>query len=155
MLWGLAIVGSILLAVAAVLAVYVDDWRRDLTQNHAQTDPDARDPQLQPVTTAVSIDQLSGILQRVPERLSNWSQPEVAQRGDGRTFYFVRTTPLMRFKDDIIVDLRPQGDAIVLTAESRSRLGKGDLGQNPRNLRELLSLLRSELEEQGQDRAKP
>jgi uncharacterized protein (DUF1499 family) len=52
----------------------------------------------------------------------------------------------MRFKDDIWVTLAPgetEGTTIV-QVRSQSRLGRGDLGQNPRNIKELLSRLEQE-----------
>jgi uncharacterized protein (DUF1499 family) len=52
-----------------------------------------------------------------------------------------RTTPVMRFTDDIDVVLRAEGNSTRVQAESQSRVGKGDLGQNPRNLKELVGYL--------------
>lgn len=51
--------------------------------------------------------------------------------------HFVRRTPVFRFADDIRLTLSSVGNVVCVDAESRSRLGKGDLGQNRRNIREL------------------
>jgi uncharacterized protein (DUF1499 family) len=59
--------------------------------------------------------------------------------------HFVRSTRLFRFRDDITVRVADLGDRREVTAVSRSRVGRGDLGQNPRNLEELLRPLRSRL----------
>jgi uncharacterized protein (DUF1499 family) len=48
----------------------------------------------------------------------------------------------MKYRDDIRVQIEPAAEGTRLSAESRSRVGKGDLGQNPRNLRELLDKVR-------------
>jgi uncharacterized protein (DUF1499 family) len=48
----------------------------------------------------------------------------------------------MRYKDDIRLSIKPADSGSLLSAESRSRVGRGDLGQNPRNLRELLGAIR-------------
>ena len=48
----------------------------------------------------------------------------------------------MRFTDDIVVVLRTEGDLTRVQAQSQSRVGKGDLGQNPRNLKELVGYLK-------------
>jgi uncharacterized protein (DUF1499 family) len=53
---------------------------------------------------------------------------------------------LFRFKDDITVRVINRGSERVLAAKSRSRVGKGDLGQNPRNLKQLLEAVRTKLE---------
>jgi len=57
--------------------------------------------------------------------------------------YLVRTTRLMRYKDDVMVTLKRVGNETSVDVFSRSRVGKGDLGQNPRNIRELLAHIAS------------
>ena len=49
----------------------------------------------------------------------------------------VATTSLFKFKDDVILRIEDLGGRCVVTGESRSRVGKADLGQNPRNLRRI------------------
>ena len=51
--------------------------------------------------------------------------------------HFTRTTRVARYVDDVVVTLEPAGDAVTVHARSRSRVGKGDLGQNRRNVLEL------------------
>jgi uncharacterized protein (DUF1499 family) len=101
-------------------------------------------------TTAVydrEPEKLLDAVERAVDSLPNWS---LASR-DGTGLRAVRATSLLRFKDDVEVKAQP-GDSpsrtrIELT--SASRLGKSDLGQNPRNLRELLAAVESELPEPG------
>jgi len=50
----------------------------------------------------------------------------------------VRRTRLFRFEDDVTARVFPHPNGARLELTSASRLGKGDLGQNPRNLEELL-----------------
>jgi uncharacterized protein (DUF1499 family) len=50
----------------------------------------------------------------------------------------VRKTRLFRFADDVTAQVRPHPDGARLELTSASRLGRGDLGQNTRNLEELL-----------------
>ena len=50
----------------------------------------------------------------------------------------VRKTRLFGFEDDVTARVCPDPDGARLELTSASRLGKGDLGQNPRNLAELL-----------------
>jgi len=56
---------------------------------------------------------------------------------------FVATTPLMRFKDDVVVVIEtdPSGNGSILHARSKSRIGKGDMGANKARLLYLFSKL--------------
>lgn len=76
---------------------------------------------------------LSAVRQAV-EGLSRWRL--VASEGD--EVRAVRKTRLFRFEDDVTAWVYPDPDGARLELTSVSRLGKGDLGQNPRNLDELL-----------------
>ena len=77
--------------------------------------------------------------------LHGWEQVGHQSREGKVELHFVRTTAVMRYQDDIVVQIEPEDGGSVLTAESRSRIGRGDLGQNPRNLRELLDAVRARL----------
>lgn len=61
------------------------------------------------------------------------------------TVRLVRATRFWRFEDDVTVKISPAEGGSVVTAQSQSRVGKGDLGQNPRNLIELLGEVRRQL----------
>ncbi len=53
------------------------------------------------------------------------------------------TTSLMRFKDDVVVRLRPDGAGTRVDLRSKSRLGRGDLGTNARRIMAYLADLRA------------
>ncbi len=128
-------IGWIALAVTllSVVAVIwrVDDWSRDWTENTAELDP-----------VDLDVD-----LERAVQQITRWagSQPawnvQSVQRPNDQSvrIHLTRTTRVLRFVDDIHVTLRPRGDGqgVRIEATSESRVGKGDLGQNPRNLAEL------------------
>jgi uncharacterized protein (DUF1499 family) len=62
----------------------------------------------------------------------------------------VATTALLRFKDDVVVEVRPRDDGgSTVAMRSKSRLGKGDLGANARRIRAFLADLRVRLEGPG------
>ncbi len=77
--------------------------------------------------------------------LPKWRLESRRDEGGSIKLHFVRTTGIMRYQDDIHVVIAPLAVGSRLNANSRSRVGKGDLGQNPRNLRELLGAVRKEL----------
>lgn len=52
-----------------------------------------------------------------------------------------RTTRIFHFTDDIIILLEPAAGGTAVSARSASRVGRGDLGQNRRNLAELWQAL--------------
>lgn len=92
-------------------------------------------------------------VERALERLSNWRV--VSRYGNFNSgisgIGAVRSTSVLRFKDEIIVEIRPVDEPgrSILELTSYSRLGKSDFGQNPRNLRELLDALDQELSTRG------
>jgi uncharacterized protein (DUF1499 family) len=51
----------------------------------------------------------------------------------------VATTRLLRFKDDITVRVRAEGDGSRIDVRSKSRIGRGDLGTNARRIRRYLT----------------
>jgi uncharacterized protein (DUF1499 family) len=54
----------------------------------------------------------------------------------------VATSALFRFKDDVVIRLRPEGaDAVRVDVRSKSRDGKGDIGANTTRIREVLARL--------------
>lgn len=80
---------------------------------------------------------------RAVEALPRWS---IASRSaDGLAA--VRTTRLVRFKDDVTVGTTPQKSGTRAEISSASRVGKGDLGQNPRNIKEFLNALDQQLDD--------
>ena len=142
--------GLVILLGIGWLVANVDDWSRDLTTNTASTSPDAKNPSLRPISTTASMEILADLVASSAGELPGWELVGRDEAAGEVTLRFVRTTRLMRFKDDITVHIRslPQENAppgSELAAESKSRLGKADFGQNPRNLRELMDKVRSSL----------
>lgn len=73
-------------------------------------------------------------VRRAVQGLPRWSL-ESSDEGGVRA---VRRTRLFRFRDDVTARVYPEPKGTRLELASASRLGRGDLGQNPRNLEELL-----------------
>ena len=132
-----------LAALVGLLAWYVDDWSRDLTKNVASTSAAARDPLLHPLDLHRPVNEVMAAVQRAASSLPRWEQVSTEIDGVAQVIRFVRTTPLWRFKDDITVRISPNDVGCRVTVESRSRVGKADFGQNPRNIKELMEALRT------------
>lgn len=133
------------LLILGTIAAQIDDWGRDWTTNFAELSEQAEDPELRPLTLEMDADAAQALIMDWVQSQSHWSvlDNETAESEDTTptalsVIRLTRSTKLFRFVDDITVRLTPvDGGFLSLHAESQSRLGKGDLGQNPRNLKEL------------------
>ncbi len=50
---------------------------------------------------------------------------------------------MLRFKDDVLVEVRPHPGGSEVAMRSKSRVGKGDLGANAKRIRAFLAALRT------------
>jgi Protein of unknown function (DUF1499) len=133
------------LVVLIVLGAQVDDWSRDLTTNTAATSSTG-DPALRPLRTTVPREELLTAILAEGQDLG-WELDDREDDGPRTSLHFVRTSALFRFKDDIWVHVTPQEAGLLIEAEAAARTGKGDLGQNPRTLKDLLARIQRRLAE--------
>jgi len=138
----LAVVVVLAVAGLLVLALQVDDWSRDLTTNVAETDPQAEDPLLRPLELRRSVEETAALIERAAAGLPRWDVLDVAVDSAEAQLHLVRTSRLFRFRDDVTIWVEGRGGGCVIRARSASRVGSGDLGQNPRNLRVILGAIR-------------
>lgn len=149
------IAAAIGIAMIAKTVWMVDDWSRDWTSNHAVLTMNHADESLHPITTELPIADVEHAVLRWANQASNWSivsesvitestasQAPRESTDSLRRLHLTHSTSVLRFVDDVRVEIRNESGEIgsprtVLHAESQSRVGKGDLGQNPRNLKEL------------------
>jgi len=144
-LWLLVALGCVVvlgILVGALLLLTVDDWSRDLRTNFAQTDPEHPDPSLQCVVLAMNVEQAAQQVRNQAKQLKGWRELTDGDSNSNTEIKFERTTAVFRFVDDITVRLNETEEGTRVSVSSQSRVGKADLGQNPRNIRELLSPLR-------------
>lgn len=139
----LILVLALVLVVGGVLLFLVEDWSRDLTQNTAETSDTAEDPLQRPMLLHRSVQESDELVEHAVHTLVRWELTGRETDGDAVVIHLVRTTALWHFKDDITVRVEPVDEGSRVTAKSQSRVGRGDLGQNPRNLRELFEALRT------------
>lgn len=104
-------------------------------RNWAETN--VSDPKLAPPTLPVPRHQAVTHIQAAIQKLPRWHIVSVDEANS--LIKATRTTRLFRFIDDVVIRLEdaPNG-ATRLHIRSQSRVGKGDLGQNRRNIIELL-----------------
>jgi len=137
---------------ATILLVYVllgiDDWGRDWVQHEAtqRFEPANRHvaglldmPPGHP--GRVSLAEWSDAVQWAGNRIKNLKFTGEAADGDTRVLKFVRTHRLLRIKDDVTVRIERSGREQTIETHSAARLGIGDLGRNPRNIRRLYAEL--------------
>ena len=121
------------------------DWRRDFTHNVAETTTAARDPLLRPLVVPKPPVETAELVKRCVGELARWELAHARIDTTRAVLACVRVTRLLRFRDDITIEIEPIAHGSLVTATSRSRVGRGDLGQNPRNLRELMRVLKRRL----------
>lgn len=116
-------------------------WLKGLTQNWAFLEPDAADPALRSPIFDLPPDQAMAHVASVAATLPRWAV--VHQDPAAGSLHLTFTTPICRFVDDIRLQFEPRdhGQRSIMRGESRSRIGKGDLGQNARNLTMLIDAL--------------
>lgn len=100
--------------------------------NVAVTAEGADDPRLHPHVYPLSPLQTAHAVVDAIDSLPRW---EVVAGKDG-VIWATRRTRVFRFVDDVYLLLLPAHDSTVVFARSASRVGRGDLGQNRRNLGE-------------------
>jgi uncharacterized protein (DUF1499 family) len=112
------------------------------TRNWADTD-EPGDPQLAPVDLPLppseALTRIEAVLRNLPR-----FQVEAVER-DAGILRATRRTRLFRFVDDVTVRLEAVPGGTRVHARSQARVGKGDFGQNRRNLLLLLGALRQQL----------
>jgi len=91
---------------------------------------------------AARFDVSAGELADAVIQLEPEAQRETLPNGDIRIRY-VDVTAIMRFRDDVDILIRPEGEgSSILAAYSRSRVGRSDLGKNASRINALVEKLK-------------
>lgn len=146
-IYTLIIVGACLVLVPLVtLALLADDWSRDFTTNVAETSADASDPDLRPLTVHATFDEIDAATHAIGTAEPDWQYVGAKPSTSGGTIRMVHVTRLMRYRDDVTLSVTLGSDGnSTIAVRSASRIGKGDLGQNPRNIKRLRMLLEQQI----------
>lgn len=97
-------------------------------------------------TYPVGMEELVRVVEEVVQGLPRWT---LTHAGESEV-RAVRKTRVFGFENDVTVRLTPAGSSGASTntwaeLESAARVGRGDLGQNERNLKELLAVIERRL----------
>jgi uncharacterized protein (DUF1499 family) len=106
-------------------------------RNFAATSPSADDQRLRPRVLPRPVESAADQVAGAIVTLRGW---RVVGRRDG-VIQATRTTRIFHFVDDVSILLEPSAGGTAISARSASRVGRGDLGQNRRNLGELWQAL--------------
>ena len=108
----------------SLLRWFTKNWANTTEPTHAD---------LQPLRLPGPLSEVAARLKTAGGTLRGWR----LETESADALHFIRRTRVFRFADDIRVTFQGEGDGVRVGAESRSRLGKGDFGQNRRNILEL------------------
>lgn len=133
----LAAVGAV--AVVAVIAL-LKSWP---VINVVETGRTPEYPDVQPRQYSAGRDRVSDAVLRAVSRMPRWTLISRSGQGD---FRVEAKTMLLRFVDDVTIRIAEQGGGTVVNVRSASRVGRGDFGQNARNIRAFLLELDRQME---------
>jgi len=138
----------------AYILIGIDDWGRDWVEHEATLRFEPTHRRVAQLLVAppghpshVSMSEWSDAVQWAGKRIKNLKFSGEISDGDTLILKFVRTHRLLRLKDDVTVRIKRVGREQTIETHSEARLGAGDLGRNPRNIRRLYSELEDVLSE--------
>jgi uncharacterized protein (DUF1499 family) len=111
---------------------------RWFTSNRANT-TEPTHPDLTPLVLPLSPTEAVERVRAVTEGLPRWR----VEGADDGALRLTRRTRVFGFVDDVALRFVPVGPGTLIHAESQSRVGVGDLGQNRRNILELFGAIRN------------
>lgn len=88
-------------------------------------------PDLKPLISKESPSELFARAKAVAETQSHWQ----IVHSEGLRLEVVVTSTLWHFKDDVVIEVRPETEGSSLHMRSRSRVGRSDLGANYKRIR--------------------
>jgi uncharacterized protein (DUF1499 family) len=128
--------GAVVLGTAAMLKIWP-------AINIVETGRTPEYPDLLPRQYRASRDWVFDAALHAVSRMPRWTL--VSSRPGQGEIRAEATTRLFRFVDDVVVRLTEQNGVTVVNVRSASRVGRGDLGQNARNIRAFFDALDSQL----------
>jgi uncharacterized protein (DUF1499 family) len=123
----------VVLAAAAVVAgIGLTRWP---LINDVETGRTPQYPDLQVQRFSAPEERVTRAARAAATALPGWEVVGSGRGPGGAEIQAVARTRVLRFKDDVTVRIRRREGACEVAVRSKSRLGKGDFGQNARNIR--------------------
>jgi uncharacterized protein (DUF1499 family) len=130
---------KLLLLIGVVALVWAfATWPRI---NDVETGKTPEYPDLQPKMYAANEAKVARAAEEAVRHLPRWTLVGSGSGPGGHSIQAVSTTRLWRFNDDITIRVHQEGPWTRVSVRSKSRIGKGDFGQNARNIRAFLAEL--------------
>ena len=132
----------IALALAGATAYSFATWPmiNDVETGKTPEYPDLQ-PRSYPQNEAAVLKAAQAVLDRVP----GFTFVAAGSGPGGSEIQAVHSTKLFHFKDDVTIRIKRQGGTTRVSVRSKSRVGKADLGQNARTIRQFLGELDAQL----------
>ncbi len=111
-------------------------FTRNRANTHEPTHPDLAPVEL-PLPAHEAVARVAAVIGGMPRWRVESSDPAAG------ALHATRRTRLWRFADDVRLTFAPTAAGTLVHADSRSRVGVGDLGQNRRNILELWRAVRA------------
>jgi uncharacterized protein (DUF1499 family) len=127
---------AVLLALALAVAYILRAWP---LINVVETGCTPEYPDVVPRTYPVPLDRVYDVALHVVDRLPRWSL--VTYRQESGEIQAEARTLVLRFVDDVRIRIEPAGTDTTVWVRSASRVGRGDFGQNARNIRKFFEEL--------------
>ena len=122
-----------ILAVAVLILLVLFALRAWPLINVVETGRTPEYPDITPRVYRVSTDRVFDAALHAVHRLPRWSL--VSSRPETGEIRVEAKTLMLRFVDDILIRVTAGGETAVVAVRSASRIGRGDFGQNARNIR--------------------
>jgi uncharacterized protein (DUF1499 family) len=96
-------------------------------------------PDLAPLRLPLPPAKAFRLVETMAQAMPHWKITRVEE--ESMSLEGVAETPLFRFLDDFVIQVRPSGQGSLVEMRSRSREGKGDLGVNAQRIRDFFAAL--------------
>ena len=80
-------------------------------------------------------------IEKLARSQKEWRMIEI----DGPNLHIeaIAETPLLKFRDDVVIEVRPEKEGSSVHMRSKSRVGRSDLGTNYKRIRQFLEALKN------------